>query len=298
MKIVKMCLICSHEYSVKPSKDSKSKYCSKKCSNLSKIGVKTWNAAYILKNCPICKKQIRVRQGRLKESKNQFCSRKCMGVFNAKPLVGKECPVCLHKFYIKPCYLNGRHFCSPTCKSLSQKGRKPANATYILKPCLMCGKQIQGMKCRLRDGEDKFCSRRCAGLYLYHIEERKPWKSLVGKIAHNRGVPQYSNRGERNHNWKGGITCFSMKIRGSLEYQLWRRSIFERDNFTCQICGERGEKLNVDHYPTRFAYILKDNRINTPEDAYSCQPLWDISNGRTLCLKCHKKTDSYLKPML
>ena len=33
--------------------------------------------------------------------------------------------------------------------------------------------------------------------------------------------------------------------------------------------------------------------IKTVEDALKCHLLWDLENGETLCVPCHKKTDSY-----
>ena len=84
--------------------------------------------------------------------------------------------------------------------------------------------------------------------------------------------------GDKHWNWKGGITPLRKKLYFSKEYKLWRRAVFERDNFTCIWCGEEGGELNVDHikpwcdYPAlRFA----------------------IDNGRTLCEDCHRKTETY-----
>lgn len=68
-------------------------------------------------------------------------------------------------------------------------------------------------------------------------------------------------------------------IRESLEYKLWRESVFKRDNYTCQICDKRGAKLNADHIkPFAFYSELR----------------FDLVNGRTLCEDCHKKTDTYM----
>lgn len=78
--------------------------------------------------------------------------------------------------------------------------------------------------------------------------------------------------------WKGGITDINITIRMSLEYKLWRKSVFERDNYTCIWCAKKGGKLNADHIKPFSQY---------PELRFA------IDNGRTLCEDCHKKTDTY-----
>jgi len=65
---------------------------------------------------------------------------------------------------------------------------------------------------------------------------------------------------------------------GTLEYRLWREQVFERDNYTCQMCGERGGKLNADHI--KPYNLFKELRT-------------DINNGRTLCENCHRLTPTW-----
>ena len=118
----------------------------------------------------------------------------------------------------------------------------------------------------------------------------KTWK--VDKI-----IKRPNNSGENNHFWKGGKTKLSLQIRNSAEYSFWRKQIFERDNYTCQICGRKNKKgdkviIEADHiYP--FSKILDDFDITSIEEAISCEKIWDIENGRTLCRECHKKTETW-----
>ena len=104
-----------------------------------------------------------------------------------------------------------------------------------------------------------------------------------------------SHRGQKSHFWLGGITAIGKLIRSSLSYKLWHDAIFKRDDWTCVLCPNplRGGVLHVDHIKP-FFIILREENISCLSDIKVDSQLWDISNGRTLCVSCHKKTDSYL----
>jgi hypothetical protein len=80
------------------------------------------------------------------------------------------------------------------------------------------------------------------------------------------------NKNHLHWNWKGGITNENRRIRASSQYKFWLKSVFKRDNYTCQKCGKRGGKLNA-HHIRRFAKF--------PELRL------DVNNGMTLCADCH-----------
>lgn len=110
----------------------------------------------------------------------------------------------------------------------------------------------------------------------------KPCKNgfKKGLVPWNKGMKFEQVSGEKCHLWRGGITKINTKIRNSMEYRLWRESVFERDNWTCIWCNKKGGKLHADHIKPFSLY---------PELRLA------IDNGRTLCVECHKKTDTYLK---
>ena len=122
-----------------------------------------------------------------------------------------------------------------------------------------------------------------------HTKESRQKMSLVHRGKRNE---MYGKRGDKNPNWRGGVRTINLLIRESLEYFIWRASVFERDGFTCQHCGQKGGKLHADHI-NPFMIIITKNNINIMEQALKCEELWDIDNGRTLCIDCHKKTDTY-----
>lgn len=72
---------------------------------------------------------------------------------------------------------------------------------------------------------------------------------------------------------------------GALERRRWRVAVFERDDYTCRDCGAKSVAglavpvvLNADHIKPWSEF---------PELRF------DVSNGRTLCVPCHKKTPTY-----
>lgn len=85
--------------------------------------------------------------------------------------------------------------------------------------------------------------------------------------------------GSSNPNWRGGITPIHKKLRASEEYKAWRIAVFERDKYTCQICGQVGWTLHAHHISPFCADMA--GRL-------------DVANGQTLCEPCHHKTDSFL----
>ena len=163
--------------------------------------------------------------------------------------------------------------------------------TGIYRSCLKCSKPVYIKPYQLKT--KKYCSKPCmyawfkeTGIHVgtnnsfygkKHSEATKQYWSEI-----RRGKPNYKIRGSNSPFWRGGVSQVNRtereNIMRSLEYRSWRRNVFERDDYTCQICGKRGGELNADHIKSFALY---------PELRF------DLSNGRALCIPCHRKTDTY-----
>ena len=99
-------------------------------------------------------------------------------------------------------------------------------------------------------------------------------------------------KGAQAYNWKGGTHSIRKLIRESIQYRKWRQDVFIRDDFTCQDCKQKGGSLEAHHHKKSFSKLLDEVKMNLPllslyDGAMLYTPLWDISNGKTLCHKCH-----------
>lgn len=96
--------------------------------------------------------------------------------------------------------------------------------------------------------------------------------------------PMFGKRGPLSPKWKAEkIKDENKRQRKSYEYKMWRKAVYERDNYTCVFCNARGGngksvELNPDHIKPFSLF---------PELRF------DVNNGRTLCRECHKKTDTF-----
>ena len=170
--------------------------------------------------------------------------------------------------------------------------------------CNTCGKPYYGV------GEF-FCSNGCRKhnpetiekIRLTNLGQKRSVEACinVGNAARGRRHSlitkekmRLSHLREKGSNWQGGITRINLLIRNSSRCCRWREKVFERDNWTCQKCKypKRGVELHAHHLKS-FSDIIKDENIRSLDDISLESELWNIENGRTLCVPCHKKTETY-----
>lgn len=197
----------------------------------------------------------------------------------------KNCEFCKREFQPKT-LKNKNRFCSCKCYWNSKKSGK----VYT---CGQCKKRFKLNSTRRDFGANKFCSQICYWINkkndresLQRLELARKKIKIKGywkgkKLPYqvwNKGKLRPDIQGENNPNWKGGKGSERKIAMGRIDYILWRTAVFLRDNYTCQMCKQKGGKLQVDHVKPWALY---------PELRYA------IDNGRTLCILCHRKTDTY-----
>ena len=229
------------------------------------------------------------------KSAKRFCSRRCSGahcrgIKRPRTLVTKSCKWCHSNYFVRAYRADVSVYCSRSCMSSARRAnprkKRAPRVDSRNGSCCICGSRELPRK-------TKYCSRNCRYLGRY----KKP-RTEISTTMRRCGIcgspirvwlkrPQkncmrcYSRSkfGPGNPNWKGGVTSEGQRLRRSPEGIVWRKSVFKRDNFTCQICGQVGGSLHADHIKP-FAYYPE---LRT-----------ELSNGRTLCKECHKNTDTYL----
>lgn len=153
--------------------------------------------------------------------------------------------------------------------------------------CLVCESEFNKPQCHINRVKKIFCSVTCHNLFQSRMSVKKICKLcgdefVISPVFQKRYSTcskeecRASNKSaENNPNWRGGVTSLRKRDMSTTKYKEWRLSVFVRDNYTCVFCAQRGGDLNADHIKP-WAYF--------PDLRY------DVDNGRTLCLGCHKKT--------
>lgn len=189
----------------------------------------------------------------------------------------------------------------------------------MIKYCNICGVEMT-----IRRGESdeyflrkKYCSMLCYGKSkIGYTPPMKGRKLNEEQLKKHSEIRKGLNAGSKSYLWKGGPikkicnecskeynvgrsreheskfcskscayknrnqgrTSENEKIRKSKAYKNWRVEVFKRDEYCCVMCRKKGGYLHADHIKP-FA-LHPELRL-------------DINNGRTLCIECHKKTETF-----
>ena len=151
--------------------------------------------------------------------------------------------------------------------------------------CQDCFKQIMAKKYRRSIEEVKkiFEERNCEFLddNYFNSSTKVKFRCECGNISyitinsfmegHRCGCQRL--RGEANNKYNPNLTDEQRIMKRNYpEYVEWRKAVYERDDYTCQCCGQKGYDIQAHH-----KYNYADNEsLRT-----------DVDNGITLCKICH-----------
>lgn len=134
------------------------------------------------------------------------------------------------------------------------------------------GKKRPPFSEKWRENMGKATAKRKSGVLGKH------WKVInrKGHITTIKTRRKISNaqKGDKGNNWIDGRTSENKRVRMGIETRLWRESVYSRDGWTCQKCGDdKGGNLQA-HHIRNFAEVIE---LRT-----------SIENGITFCKDCHK----------
>ena len=231
--------------------------------------------------CNKCKNEIEIKP----KSKNSICKECKSGRFQCWNLC--KCGKWFHPTRLKQTY------CSKECgyKYKDYGGKKgnhyPTNQRARKVICPICNKEFRAVK-ECKNRISVYCSKECWSKRSIVINKCKycgkdikttksEHQSYCNSDCRNQDYKN-THKGPLSHFWKGGKVKESILKRTCAEYKKWRNDVFKRDNYTCQKCGKHTIDLEAHHIKEQSRY---------PELIY------ELSNGLTLCHKCHKLTDNY-----
>ena len=172
-----------------------------------------------------------------------------------KPRTGKtvKCAICHKEIYRRPSALRENNYCSPECHNNNQR-----KGPMLI--CKVCGNEYYRPPSQVKWRGSSCCSYKCIKIYY-----------------------KTSQKGENSATWQGGKSSIYKRLRSSATFTEWRKAVFERDNYTCQDCGARnGNGKAVILHPHHIKSFTKYPALR-----------FDISNGLTLCVHCHKRQTSW-----
>lgn len=252
------CEVCNNEFT---STKKHQKFCSISCRSTSREKL-------VIRKCGYCKETFK-RTPSTSNVVTAYCSIECRNKHLSYRVKGEnnpnwkgktsiiECECCGKPFEYKDYFNSENKYCSQKCKSIHQmvilKGKNNPNfknRTGYIK-CDCCNKDIERPMHNIELRKNNYCSLKCK--YKH-----------TGLLYSGPNNPNYTNG--LSHNYRARYRI----VEG---YGEWKKSVMERDSFTCQLCGcSKGGNLHAHHL----------DGYNWAEEKRT-----DVDNGITLCSSCH-----------
>lgn len=244
-----------------------------------------------------------------------YCSPEC-GSAAQRKRVELTCEVCGDDFETVPSRADDKRFCSIECKGewfsdWFSGENHPRYRENVVKPCAWCGEETETPRHRVeaREHGRVYCDSECADkwrsenvrgedhpLYVDAAVEcewcgrtfqKRPAKQdahdkqFCSRECHGNWISEH-NTGEDHPRWKGGHVEYGE------EWYAARRKALDRDNHTCQDCGQSQSELDKRLHVHHIQPVRTFENVN---DAH------ELRNLVTLCITCHAKWEGlFLRP--
>lgn len=250
------------------------------------------------KACLQCGNEFKVKPSHY--DLKSYCSRTCMAEHyrvrmtgdanpNYRAVPPRKCIQCNRGFIS---YHSHVKCCSVACSEIQRSKRQSRRAVQLkfkfkkVYRCVRCNEQAPAKKelCLRCSESRKPRLTQCAYCHQSVSTYAVRPKVYCGRECYGR-AQSIRQQGRKSHLWRGGKTDALRLLRNSASYGEWRSAVFHRDDFTCQLCFQRGGKLSAHHVQEVAKY---------PER------ILDRSNGITLCWPCHtsiRHREEFYAPM-
>ena len=159
--------------------------------------------------------------------------------------------------------------------------------------CSYCGQSFTVPLNRV--GDRKYCSRECADNGYTKTDFKKERKTCENCEVVFKALPQRKYCCHECY-WEDlydGGRGLAEVWRGRENQAGWREGVFERDEYTCQRCGEKGGELNA-HHIVPVSDIVEG--IESRTEILEHELFNELSNGITVCVDCHRQIHSGNEP--
>lgn len=181
---------------------------------------------------------------------------------NGKPFKHPRCSPCTTRSFAHTRRIGVKcRVCGNRAPDTAEQYQVCKSCQFITTICPVCLSSMPAYKKRGKPRTS--CSNSCSG-------KKRPSPNTIAKTIAGR---------KATYDLKGRRSAENKRLRRSKHYLNWRTSVFKRDGYTCQDCQQRGGTLHP-HHIMPFA-THKHLRF-------------EISNGITLCVDCHRKRHNHI----
>ncbi len=250
------CKVCNIEIYISKNRKKSHKFCSRKCYLVNH------SKNMIIKNCPICK--IEIRTG---AHKHKFCSRDCYLIDHAKIIEKFECPECKQEFEQSKALTEKKKFCSSNCSNYytTKNPERNNRISKTLKYKYKTEERISWCKGKTKFNDSRLKSMSDNIKESYDSGERVVWnKGLKMGVKFSEKVSDGVSKAILKGEYPTGSGKFGYFYSEKNEKTLYYRSSYELQAY--KILEQLSKVKSYEIEPLRIPYKFKDiNRYTIPD---------------------------------